>query len=72
MSPCLFLLQKGGAVAVSQTEPPVGNVIDMGTEGSAAPLLETGEDGDLHPVNGGASNVFGIRLFCIDEEYESR
>ncbi|XP_066402206.1 cilia- and flagella-associated protein 61 [Molothrus aeneus] len=62
-------VQKGGGVTVSQTEPPVGNVIDVGSKGSAAPLLE---EGDLHPVSGGASNVFSIHLFCIDEEYESR
>ncbi|XP_054485392.2 cilia- and flagella-associated protein 61 isoform X4 [Agelaius phoeniceus] len=62
-------VQKGGGVTVSQTEPPVGNVIDVGSKGSAEPLLE---EGDLHPVSGGASNVFSIHLFCIDEEYESR
>lgn len=65
MSPCLSLLQKYGAVTVSSTEPLVGDVINIG---SAAPLLET-EEGDL---NGGASNVFSIRLFCIDKEYETR
>ncbi|KAF2981067.1 hypothetical protein EK904_002257 [Melospiza melodia maxima] len=59
-------VQKDGAVTVSQTEPLVDS------QGSAAPLLETGEEGDLHPVNGGASNVFSIRLFCIDEQYKSR
>ncbi|XP_050827988.1 cilia- and flagella-associated protein 61 [Serinus canaria] len=58
-------LQKDGAVTVSPTEPLVGNVINIG---SAAPLLET-EEGDL---NGGTSNVFSIRLFCIDKEYETR
>uniref|UniRef100_A0A8C9NMV8 Cilia and flagella associated protein 61 n=1 Tax=Serinus canaria TaxID=9135 RepID=A0A8C9NMV8_SERCA len=63
--PCLSLLQKDGAVTVSPTEPLVGNVINIG---SAAPLLET-EEGDL---NGGTSNVFSIRLFCIDKEYETR
>ncbi|XP_039572960.1 cilia- and flagella-associated protein 61 [Passer montanus] len=65
-------VQKDGAVTVSQTELPVGNVINMGTKGSAAPLLETDQEGDLHPVYRGASNVFCIRLFCIDEKYETR
>ncbi|NXG99623.1 CFA61 protein, partial [Loxia leucoptera] len=58
-------VQKEGAVTVSPAEPLVGDVINIG---SAAPLLET-EEGDL---NGGASNVFSIRLFCIDKEYETR
>ncbi|XP_037989689.1 cilia- and flagella-associated protein 61 isoform X2 [Motacilla alba alba] len=64
-------VQKDGAMTVSPTELPVGNVINIGSKGSAAPLLET-EEGDLHPVNRGASNVFSIRLFCIDEEFETR
>ncbi|RLW07121.1 hypothetical protein DV515_00004288 [Chloebia gouldiae] len=65
-------VQKDGAVTVSQTELPVGNVINIGPKGSAAPLLETDEEGDLHPVYRGASNVFRIRLLCIDEKYETR
>ncbi|XP_059696619.1 cilia- and flagella-associated protein 61 [Haemorhous mexicanus] len=62
-------VQKDGAVTVSPTEPLVGNVINIDSKGSAAPLLETDEEGDL---NRGASNVFSIRLFCIDKEYETR
>ncbi|NXP66815.1 CFA61 protein, partial [Chloropsis cyanopogon] len=64
-------VQKDGAVMVSQTELPVGDVSNTGSKGSAAPLLET-EEGDFHPVYSGASNVFCIRLFCIDEKYETR
>lgn len=65
------MLQKDRAVTVSQTELLVGNV-NIGPKGSAAPLLETDEEGDLHPVYRGASNVFCIRLLCIDEKYETR
>ncbi|NWT65671.1 CFA61 protein, partial [Prunella himalayana] len=65
-------VQKGGAMTVSQTELPVGNAINTGSKGSAAHLLETDEEGDLHPVYRGASNVFSIRLLCIDEKYETR
>nr|XP_021399009.1 cilia- and flagella-associated protein 61 isoform X2 [Lonchura striata domestica] len=64
-------VQKDGPVTVSQTELLVGNV-NIGPKGSAAPLLETDEEGDLHPVYRGASNVFSIRLLCIDEKYETR
>lgn len=70
--PCLLLLQEDGAVTVSQTELLVGDVSTTGSEGSAAPLLETDEEGDLHPMYRGASNAFCIRLFCIDEKYETR
>lgn len=70
--PCLLLLQEDGAVTVSQTELLVGDVSTTGSEGSVAPLLETDEEGDLHPVYRGASNAFCIRLFCIDEKYETR
>lgn len=72
MSPCLLLLQEDGAVTVSQTELPVGDVSNTGSKGSAAPLLETDEEGNLHPVYRGPSNVFCIRLLCIDEKYETR
>ncbi|NWS28677.1 CFA61 protein, partial [Polioptila caerulea] len=65
-------VQKEGAVTVSQTELPVGDASNTGSQDSAAPFLETGEEGDLHPVYRGASNVFCIRLLCIDEKYETR
>ncbi|NWV28409.1 CFA61 protein, partial [Origma solitaria] len=65
-------VQEDGAVTVSQTELPAGDVSSTGSEGSAAPLLETDEEGDLHPVYRGASNAFCIRLLCIDEKYETR
>ncbi|NWR44110.1 CFA61 protein, partial [Regulus satrapa] len=65
-------VQKDGAVTVSQTELLVGDVSNASSKGSAAPLLETDEEGDLHPVYRGASNVFRIRLLCIDEKYETR
>ncbi|NXI25005.1 CFA61 protein, partial [Sterrhoptilus dennistouni] len=61
-----------GAVTVSQTELPVGDVSNTGSKGSAAPLLETDEEGNLRPVYRGPSNVFCIRLLCIDEKYETR
>ncbi|XP_023778808.1 cilia- and flagella-associated protein 61 isoform X5 [Cyanistes caeruleus] len=64
-------VQKDGAVALSQTEVPVGDISNTGSEGSAAPLLET-EEGDLHPVYRGDPNVFCIRLFFINEKYETR
>uniref|UniRef100_A0A8C5X985 Cilia and flagella associated protein 61 n=1 Tax=Malurus cyaneus samueli TaxID=2593467 RepID=A0A8C5X985_9PASS len=60
------------AVTVSQTKLAAGDVSNIGSEGSAGPVLETDGEGDLHPVNGGASNAFCIRLFCIDEKYETR
>ncbi|NWV13265.1 CFA61 protein, partial [Ptilonorhynchus violaceus] len=65
-------VQKDGAVAVSQTELPVDDVSNTGFKGSAAPLLETEEEGDFHSVYRGASNAFCIRLLCIDEKYETR
>ncbi|NXR25261.1 CFA61 protein, partial [Cinclus mexicanus] len=65
-------VQKDKAMAVGQTGLPVGDAGSTGSEGSVAPPPENGEEGDLHPVYRGASNVFRIRLFCIDEKYESR
>ncbi|NWV60616.1 CFA61 protein, partial [Malurus elegans] len=65
-------VQRDRAVTVSQTKLPAGDVSNIGSEGSAGPVLETDGEGDLHPVNGGASNAFCIRLFCIDEKYETR
>ncbi|NXB04019.1 CFA61 protein, partial [Cnemophilus loriae] len=63
---------KDRAVTVSQAELPVGDVSTTGSKGSAAPLLDTDGEGDLHPVYRGASNAFRIRLLCIDEKYETR
>uniref|UniRef100_A0A8B9I3X5 Cilia and flagella associated protein 61 n=1 Tax=Anser brachyrhynchus TaxID=132585 RepID=A0A8B9I3X5_9AVES len=37
-----------------------------------SPLLETEEKDTFHPVYRGASNAVCIRLFCIDEKYETR
>ncbi|NXS86992.1 CFA61 protein, partial [Erpornis zantholeuca] len=65
-------VQEDGAVTIPQTELLVEDVSTTGSEGSAAPLLETDEEGDLHPVYRGASNAFCIRVFCIDEKYETR
>ncbi|NXQ29632.1 CFA61 protein, partial [Alaudala cheleensis] len=65
-------VQEDGAVTVSQTELLVGDVSNIGSKGSAAPLLKTEEEGDLCPVYRGASNAFCIRLLCIDEKYETR
>uniref|UniRef100_U3JPT9 Cilia and flagella associated protein 61 n=1 Tax=Ficedula albicollis TaxID=59894 RepID=U3JPT9_FICAL len=65
-------VQKEETLAVSQTELPVGDGSSTASEGSAAPLLETDEEGDLLPVYRGASNAFLIRLFFIDEKYETR
>ncbi|KAL2305611.1 hypothetical protein Nmel_003493, partial [Mimus melanotis] len=65
-------VQPHEALAVSQAELPAGDTSSTGSQGSAAPLLETDGQGDVHPVYRGASNVFCIRLLCIDEKYESR
>ncbi|XP_039915481.1 cilia- and flagella-associated protein 61 isoform X4 [Hirundo rustica] len=65
-------VQKDGVVTVSQTELPVGDVNNTGSKSSTAPLLETDVEGDLCPMYRGASNVFRIRLLCIDEKYETR
>ncbi|XP_063247361.1 cilia- and flagella-associated protein 61 isoform X4 [Prinia subflava] len=65
-------VQKGGAVTASQTELLVGDIGNTGSKGSAAPPLKTDEEGDLCPMYRGASNVFRIRLLCIDEKYETR
>ncbi|NXR80223.1 CFA61 protein, partial [Pycnonotus jocosus] len=65
-------VQKDGAVTVSHTELLVDDVSNTGSKGLAAPLLETDEEEDLCPVYRGASNVFCIRLLCIDEKYETR
>uniref|UniRef100_A0A8C3UBA4 Cilia and flagella associated protein 61 n=1 Tax=Catharus ustulatus TaxID=91951 RepID=A0A8C3UBA4_CATUS len=59
------------ALAVSQPDLPVGDAASTGSQGSAAPLLQA-EEGDWQPVYRGASNVFLIRVFCIDEKYETR
>ncbi|NWV31133.1 CFA61 protein, partial [Grantiella picta] len=65
-------VQKDRVVTVSQTELPADDVSNTGSEGSIASLLETDEEGDLHPVCRGDSNAFCIRLLCIDEKYETR
>ncbi|NXC01281.1 CFA61 protein, partial [Orthonyx spaldingii] len=65
-------VQKDRAMTVSQTELLAGDVSNTDTESSATPLIETDEEGDLHPMYRGASNAFGIRLLCIDEKYETR
>ncbi|NXE96651.1 CFA61 protein, partial [Menura novaehollandiae] len=62
-------VQRDGAVTVSQTELPLGDV-STGVK-SAAPLFETEEEGDFHPVYRGAPNAFCIRLLCIDKKYET-
>ncbi|NWV86635.1 CFA61 protein, partial [Dasyornis broadbenti] len=62
-------VQSDGAVTISQTELPAGDVSSTGSKGSAAPLQKTDEEA---PVSRGASNAFCIRLFCIDEKYETR
>ncbi|XP_010140683.1 PREDICTED: uncharacterized protein C20orf26 homolog, partial [Buceros rhinoceros silvestris] len=61
--------QKDGAVAASHPELLLDDVKDFK---ASATLLETEEKGTLHPVYRGASNAFCIRLFCIDEEHETR
>ncbi|XP_032909792.1 cilia- and flagella-associated protein 61 isoform X2 [Catharus ustulatus] len=64
-------VQEEEALAVSQPDLPVGDAASTGSQGSAAPLLQA-EEGDWQPVYRGASNVFLIRVFCIDEKYETR
>ncbi|NXA07803.1 CFA61 protein, partial [Sapayoa aenigma] len=65
-------VQEEEAVTVSQTELPGDNVSITDFKPSKTCPFETEEEGDFHPVYRGASNAFCIRLFCIDEEYETR
>ncbi|XP_010016320.1 PREDICTED: uncharacterized protein C20orf26 homolog [Nestor notabilis] len=62
-------VQSSGAVTVPQAELLSGDVKDFK---ASATLLEAEEKGAFHPVYRGASNAFCIRLFWIDEKYESR
>lgn len=66
---CVLLLQSSGAITVLHTELLPGDVKDF--KGSAT-LLEAEEKGAFRPVYRGASNAFCIRLFWIDEKYETR
>ncbi|KFQ92308.1 Uncharacterized protein C20orf26, partial [Nipponia nippon] len=65
-------VQKDGATTVSHTDLLLGDVRGKDVKGSATPLLEAEEKDAFHPVYRGASNAFCIRLFCIDEKYETR
>ncbi|NXM65433.1 CFA61 protein, partial [Serilophus lunatus] len=60
------------ATAVPQTELPLDNSSITDFKPSTTCSFDTEEEGDFHPVYRGASNAFCIRLFFIDEEYESR
>ncbi|NXU47957.1 CFA61 protein, partial [Turnix velox] len=61
-------MQRDGAVA----ELPLDDVRGKDFKASATPLLEAEGAGTFHPVYRGASNAFCIRLFFIDEKYETR
>ncbi|KFV57465.1 Uncharacterized protein C20orf26, partial [Gavia stellata] len=65
-------VQKGRAITVSHTELPLDDIRGKHFKASATPRLETEEDAAFHPVYRGASNAFCIRLFFIDEKYETR
>ncbi|XP_030345033.1 cilia- and flagella-associated protein 61 isoform X2 [Strigops habroptila] len=62
-------VQSSGAVTVPHTELLPGDVKDFK---ASATLLEAEEKGAFYPLYRGASNAFCIRLFWIDEKYESR
>ncbi|XP_062464093.1 cilia- and flagella-associated protein 61 isoform X1 [Pezoporus occidentalis] len=62
-------VQSSGAVTVPPAELLPGDVKDFR---SSATLLEAQEKGAFCPVYRGASNAFCIRLFWIDEKYETR
>ncbi|XP_075562847.1 cilia- and flagella-associated protein 61 [Pelecanus crispus] len=64
-------VQKDGAITVPHTDLLLDDVTGKDFKASATPLLETEEDA-FHPVYKGASNAFCIRLFCIDEQHETR
>lgn len=68
----LLLLQKDGVIAISQTKLPLDDVTHMDFHASATSFLEAEEKDTFHPIYRGASNAFCIRLFCIDEKYETR
>ncbi|NXL07827.1 CFA61 protein, partial [Mesembrinibis cayennensis] len=65
-------VQRDGAITVSHTDLLLDDVRGKDVKASASPLLETEEKDAFHPVYRGASNAFCIRLFCIDEKYETR
>ncbi|XP_010075991.1 PREDICTED: uncharacterized protein C20orf26 homolog, partial [Pterocles gutturalis] len=61
-----------GSITVSHTELPLDDVRSKDLKASVTPLLEAEEKEAFHPVYRGPSNAFCIRLFCIDEQYETR
>nr|XP_013046594.1 cilia- and flagella-associated protein 61 isoform X2 [Anser cygnoides] len=65
-------VQKGEAITISHTELLLDYITYKDFKASASPLLETEEKDTFHPVYRGASNAVCIRLFCIDEKYETR
>uniref|UniRef100_A0A8B9ER68 Cilia and flagella associated protein 61 n=1 Tax=Anser cygnoides TaxID=8845 RepID=A0A8B9ER68_ANSCY len=65
-------LPKGEAITISHTELLLDYITYKDFKASASPLLETEEKDTFHPVYRGASNAVCIRLFCIDEKYETR
>ncbi|XP_035754512.1 cilia- and flagella-associated protein 61, partial [Egretta garzetta] len=65
-------VQKDGATTIFHADLPLDDVRGKDFKVSATPLLETEEEDAFHPVYRGASNAFCIRLFCIDEEHETR
>ncbi|XP_042731215.1 LOW QUALITY PROTEIN: cilia- and flagella-associated protein 61 [Lagopus leucura] len=65
-------VQKDGVIAISQTKLPLDDVTHMDFHASATSFLEAEEKDTFHPIYRGTSNAFCIRLFCIDEKYETR
>ncbi|KFQ26969.1 Uncharacterized protein C20orf26, partial [Merops nubicus] len=65
-------VQRDGAIAAPHAELSLDDVRVKDFKASGTLLLETAEEGAFHPVYRGASNAFCIRLFCIDEEHETR
>ncbi|XP_021247902.1 cilia- and flagella-associated protein 61 isoform X5 [Numida meleagris] len=65
-------VQKDGVITISHTKLPLDDVIHADFHASATSLLEVEEKDTFHPVYRGASNAFCIRLFCINEKYETR
>ncbi|XP_035176848.1 cilia- and flagella-associated protein 61 isoform X5 [Oxyura jamaicensis] len=65
-------VQKGELITISHTELLLDDNTHKDFKYSASPLLVTEEKDTFHPVYRGASNAVCIRLFCIDEKYETR
>ncbi|NXK92481.1 CFA61 protein, partial [Formicarius rufipectus] len=65
-------VQEDPAVPVSEAELLSDPASIGGFRASETRPFQPEEEGDFRPVYRGASNAFSIRLFCIDEQYETR